>query len=91
MPKLLKRFHDSRFIHYWDGSDAVGRYFRQHLILDYTKSGAFWDGGEVVWDTFVMFGEQGKWSEAKGHLKGWGRTIMNNFEKLKGLVADSEK
>ena len=91
MPKLRQRFADSRFVHYWDGSDAVGRYFRQHLIPDYTKSGAFWDGGEVVWDTFVMFEEQSKWAEAKGHLKDWGRTIMNDFEKLKDLVIDTEK
>jgi hypothetical protein len=40
IPKLIKRFHDVRFVHYWDGSDAVGRYFRQHLIPDYAKSSA---------------------------------------------------
>ncbi len=91
MPKLFKKFHDPRFIHYWDGSNAVGQYFRQHLISDYTKSGAFWDGGEVVWDTFVIFGDQAQWSGAKEDLKGWGRTIMSAFEQLKNHIKDIKK
>lgn len=90
-PKLMKRFHDPRFVHYWDGTDTIGRYVRKHLIPDYTKRAVFWDSGEVVWDAFVLFGGQGKWAEAKGSMKGWGRTIQGAFDELKRLVGEAQK
>ncbi len=86
MPKLMKRFNDPRIVHYWDGSDAVGRFFKKQIIPDYPRQYMIWDDGQIVWDTFVMFHENSTWSEAHEQVRDWGRTIMGEFGKLIGFV-----
>ncbi len=70
--------------HYWDPSKAVGRYFRHRIIPDYTR-------GPIVWDTFIVFGRDGTWKEARKHVLGWGRTIVGDAEKLMTLVEAIQK
>ncbi len=79
LPKVMQRLPDRRAVHYWDGSQAVGRDFRQRILPTY------WEG-PVVWATFVLFDREGTWQEAPDHVIEWGRPIGYEIEALKRLV-----
>ncbi len=79
LPKLLSRFADPRLLHYWDGSQTVGRTVKQQIIPTYEE-------GPVVWATFILFGYQGRWKDAHDHVMGWERPLIEEVELLKRLL-----
>lgn len=66
---------DRRVIHYWDGDQQVGKWFRDNVTPGYA--------GEVQWDAFFLYDRDAEWSPTSPPGEEiWGRTIIGQSEKL---------
>lgn len=81
---------DSRVIHRWDEPKAVGTWYatRTTSMRPQLTPGSKWGDGPVLWDSFLLYGEDGQWDDAPTSLIHWGRTIAAGRETLR---ADFEK
>ena len=70
-------FPDPRVIHRWDEHKATGRYFgaRAEAMRPQLTPGSNWNG-EILWDSFLLYGRDAKWTDAPTGLIHWGRTIV---------------
>ena len=76
---------DSRVIHRWDEPKVVGTWFapRTEAIRPQLAPDSAWGKGEVLWDSYLLYGADARWDEAPSGLIHWGRTIVAGRETLK--------
>ena len=70
-------FTDPRVVHRWDELKTVGRYFgaRADAMRPQLTPGSGWKG-EVLWDSFLLYGRDAEWADAPSGLIHWGRPIV---------------
>lgn len=82
---------DARVTHRWDERKAVGMFFGQHKANMQSKLTGDSDGagGDILWDSYLLFDAKGHWDEFPSGLTHWGRTIVaargslkNEFDRL---------
>ena len=76
---------DTRVIHRWDEPKAVGHWFgaRTPALQNQLTADSAWSGGEVLWDSYLLYGSDARWDDAPTHLIHWGRTIVAARESLR--------
>lgn len=67
-------FHDPRVVEYWDEQLIVGAWFGRHP--DYL------DGNEVLWDSYLLYGPESRWTDRPSHRVSWGYTIVRTRKQL---------
>jgi hypothetical protein len=77
-PKARTFLPDSRVNHYWDQPKDVGRWFVKALPSDYK--------GEIQWDAFYLYDKDSVWDDEPSSLLVWGRTILENRQKLRDEI-----
>ncbi len=81
-PNLLT---DARVIHRWDEPKTLGTWYGQRtssIRLQLTPDSK-WGDGEVLWDSFLLYGANARWDDVPTDLIHWGRTIVAGRETLK--------
>jgi hypothetical protein len=82
---------DARVIHRWDEPKTVGTWYAARAVSmrPHLTPGSTWGDGAVLWDSFLVYGEDSHWDDAPTHLIHWGRpivagreTLREDFEKL---------
>ena len=75
---------DPRVIHRWDEQKAVGRWYAQRAsaMRPLLTPGSRWGNGDVLWDSFLLYGASASWDDAPTGLIHWGRTIVASRETL---------
>lgn len=68
---------DWRVLHFWDEGRIVGRWFGEHPAY-----GTFQED-RILWDAWLLYGPEARWSEKPSHLVGWGYTIIGKREELR--------
>src|SRR5438445_166657 len=81
---------DPRVVHRWDEAKLAGRWFSEHSAemkprLTSDSSGI---GGEILWDSYLLYATDARWDREPTGLIHWGRTIVAARETLKRDVAD---
>lgn len=66
---------DKRVTHFWDKNQEVGLWFKQNVTTQYP--------GKVLWDASLLFGPGATWEEVPQPLVFFGRTIIQDAEKLR--------
>jgi hypothetical protein len=81
---------DRRVIHRWDDPKAIGTWYapRTAAMRLQLTADSRWGGGDVLWDSFLLYGADSRWDDAPSGLIHWGRTIVAGRETLK---ADFER
>lgn len=81
---------DSRVVHRWDEPKAVGIWFapRAEAIRPLLAPDSAWAKGDVLWDSYLLYGADARWDETPSGLMHWGRTIVAGRDTLK---ADFER
>lgn len=76
---------DARVIHRWDEPKAVGLWFAPRMAAIRTQMAAdsAWSGGDVLWDAYLLYGADAKWTDAPSNVVRWGRTIVAGLETLR--------
>ena len=69
---------DIRVMHRWDEPKAVGMFFGSNKAklqprLTADSNGA---GGDVLWDSYLLYGPDARWDGFPTGLRQWGRTIV---------------
>lgn len=77
--------HDSRVIHRWDEPKALGTWYaaRAASLRPSITPGSKWGDGNVLWDSYLLYGADSHWDDTPTHLIHWGRTIVAGRETLK--------
>ena len=81
---------DPRVAHRWDESKLVGRWYVQRVstMRGFLTPESRWGNGDVLWDSWLLYGTNASWGEAPTGLIHWGRTIVASRNTLK---ADFER
>lgn len=84
-PELLT---DPRATHRWDEPKAVGAFFGQSKSkmqgqLTTDSNGM---GGDILWDSYLLYAADARWDSLPTGLIHWGRTIVAARETLKKEV-----
>jgi hypothetical protein len=81
-PDLLT---DSRVLHRWDEPKAVGAWFgdRTSTMRAALSPDSAWTDGHILWDSYLLYGADAKWTDPPTGLVHWGRTIVAGRETLK--------
>jgi hypothetical protein len=80
-PSLLS---DRRVVHKWDENKAVGRWYgdRTGSMRAYLTPESAWNG-EILWDSYLLYGPDSIWADQPTGLIHWGRTIVAGRETLR--------
>ena len=54
---------------------------RQQLTAD-----SKWSAGDILWDSYLLYGSTARWDEAPTGLIAWGRTIVAGRETLRAEI-----
>jgi hypothetical protein len=76
---------DRRVEHRWDEPKAAGRWFLTNLgALRPSRGGdgVFPQQADALWDTYLLFGRDGTWTDAPNGLLSWGYTVMRTRPQL---------
>lgn len=72
---------DPRVTHHWDESQDIGRWFKQEVLPEFR--------GDVVWDSYLLYGPGAMWDRSPTPLVGTGfpvvRTMPDLLEQFRGL------
>ncbi|MGH9311577.1 MAG: hypothetical protein ACRD1S_00120 [Vicinamibacterales bacterium] len=81
-PELLT---DPRVLHRWDEPKSVGTFFGQNKSTMKTRltPDSNGTGGDVLWDSYLLFGADARWETFPAGLVHWGRTIVAARQTLK--------
>ena len=76
---------DSRVWHRWDEPKILGTWFasRTAEMKSQLAPGGAWGNGEILWDAYLLYGADARWSQAPTRLIHWGRTIVAGRDTLK--------
>ena len=80
---------DPRVTHRWDEAKTVGRWYGQqtsHMQRQLTPDSSW--NGEILWDSYVLYGSDARWDDVPTGVIHWGRTIVAARDTLR---ADAEK
>jgi hypothetical protein len=66
---------DSRVVHFWDERKIVGTWYGERP--DYLN------GDKVLWDAFILYGDESRWTDSPSHRLAMGRTIVSKREELR--------
>ena len=77
---------DARVVHRWDEPKAVGTWFapRTEAIRQQLGPDSAWGQGDILWDSYLLYGADAKWDTEPTGLIHWGRTIVAGRETLRG-------
>ena len=75
LPEMSAQYAPSGATQYWDGDTRLGRVFLDRIVPEFL-------GGDVVWDTFVLFGPDATWANARDHIIAWDYTVEGHAEQL---------
>ena len=77
---------DARVVHRWDEPKAVGTWFapRTEAIRQQLGPDSAWGQGDILWDSYLLYGADAKWDAEPTGLIHWGRTIVAGRETLRG-------
>ena len=64
---------------YWDDDLHTSNEVKQRIVPKVEE--------KVPWDMFILFGPEASWADAGNHVLGWGRTVIDEFDELAGLLA----
>lgn len=78
-PTLLT---DPRVVHYWDTEGDIGRYFGENQ----DAIGFRYFSGATVWDAYLLFGPEAKWTDVPTPLESFGFTVLADKEELAQAV-----
>ena len=80
---------DPRVVHFWDEGKTVGRWYMSRIEqMQHARTpGSAGLGGNTLWDAYLVYGPESRWSDAPGGLRRWGRTILGTQEALREAVA----
>lgn len=80
-PELLT---DARVVHRWDEEKIVGRWYGQRTaaIRGQLAPTSNWTG-EILWDSYLLYGSDARWEDTPTDLIHWGRTIVAARETLR--------
>ena len=76
---------DSRVEHRWDEPKTAGRWFLtnlQSLRPSRGGDGMFPQQADALWDTYLLFGRDGTWTDTPNGLLSWGYTVMRTRPQL---------
>ncbi len=81
---------DERVVHYWDEGKAVGEWYGKRLDEMKAQLAAGSTGVEppVLWDAYLVYGPESRWSDAPNALRRWGRTVLVAREDLRKAVQE---
>ena len=68
---------DPRVVHYWDEQKVVGEWFGKHPDTTILSN------GKVLWDAFLLYGQEARWDDKPSPLVSAGRTIVAKREELR--------
>lgn len=71
-PTLLT---DRRVTPFWDQDSRSGRWFKAHIKLPY-------DTGPVLWDAYLLYGPNARWTDLPGPLISTGRPVIGSTAEL---------
>jgi hypothetical protein len=72
-PTLLS---DARATNYWDGDLDVSEF----LNANATEVGI--DRVDLLWDAYLLFGQDAEWEDAPTPLISWGAPVINSLDEL---------
>jgi hypothetical protein len=80
---------DRRVTHWWDEGKAVGRWYMPRIgqMRDTLAAGSGGFAGNVLWDSYLVYGPEAQWDESPTGLRRWGRTILRTQEGLREAFA----
>ena len=80
-PELLT---DARVVHRWDEDKIVGRWYGQRTVSMQAQfaPNSKWTG-EILWDSYLLYGTDARWEDTPTGLMHWGRTIVAARETLR--------
>lgn len=75
---------DARATHLWDEGKLVGRWYgeRTATMRPRLSPGSSWNG-QILWDSYLLYGPDATWTDAPSGLIQWGRTIVVGRETLR--------
>lgn len=75
---------DERVTHRWDEPKEVGRWFGERAgdMRPKLSEGSSWSG-EILWDSYLLYGAAAQWDAVPTELIRWGRTIVAGRDALK--------
>ena len=75
---------DARVTHLWDEGKLVGRWYgeRTATMRPRLSPGSVWNG-QILWDSYLLYGPDARWTDTPTHLIHWGRTIVAGRETLR--------
>jgi hypothetical protein len=76
---------DPRVIHRWDEAKAIGTFFGQNKprMQPQLASDSNGTGGDILWDSYLVYDTDAKWEAFPTSLTLWGRTIIAARESLR--------
>lgn len=79
---------DPRVTHWWDEPKAVGEWYGRHkdAMRDRLTTDSNGAGGDVLWDSYLLYDSTARWNESPTGLIHWGRTIVAARETLRADI-----
>ncbi len=76
---------DPRVTHRWDEAKVVGTWFgaRKSMLEPRLSPDSQGTGGEILWDSYLLYSEAARWDDMPRGLIRWGRTIVAGRETLR--------
>ncbi len=85
---------DPRVTHLWDEERALGRWYAQDLKLK-VWSRTLKTSTDALWDAYLLYGPEARWTSGPKPLVSWGATIMESRKELlpnlQSLIRESIK
>ena len=76
---------DPRVTHLWDEERVLGRWYAQDLKLKmWSRSLNTW--ADALWDAYLLYGPEARWTSGPQPLIGWGTSIMETREELRSKL-----
>ena len=76
---------DKRIIHRWDEPKEAGQWFLHNLgALKPTLGGdpKFPQDVDAMWDTYMLFDKDARWTDAPTSIASWGYTVMRTKDQM---------
>lgn len=81
---------DPRVTHRWDEAKIVGTWYGRHkdVMRSRLTEDSNGTGGDVLWDSYLLYDATARWDDMPTGLNHWGRTIVAGRETLR---ADADR
>lgn len=76
---------DPRVEHFWDEKRVLGRWYADDLKLKlWSRTLGTWT--DALWDAYLLYDPEARWSSGPRPLFAWGTTIMETREELRAKL-----